>query len=128
MKVDVHTTRHYSPDELDTIVQEFIELGFEVSIDTNLIKKSPGAPDIQLVLLFLAATAVGSYFSGFFKEMGADTWDLVKEALFRLFQKKKNEEHPRTMIKFPITDRTYVLCARAQSKNKYIFQYKIRTS
>ena len=89
MKVEIHTTGHYSQDELDAMVQEFVDMGFEASIDTNLVKKSVGVPDIQLALIFLAGLAVGSFVNGFFQKMGEDTWDLVIEGLMMLFKKKK---------------------------------------
>ena len=113
MEVEIHITNDYTESEQDSMVKELEELGFEVSsIDTSLIKKGAAVPpDVMLVLQFLLALAVYDFVSGFFKQMGAQTWNLIIEGLMRLFNTKKDQGNPRLKIKIPISNSTFILCS-----------------
>ena len=110
MKVEISTTKDYSQDELDVMISEFGELGFEASADTSLFKKALEVPpDVMLFLIFFLGLAAGNYVAGFFQKMGEDTWDLVKKGVIRLFHKKKDGLNPRIILKIPVSEDDFIL-------------------
>jgi hypothetical protein len=65
-----------------------------------------------LSILILAASFVGLRFAtGFLQKWGADTWDLVKRNLSRLFQRKREEAREYLLVfRFTVRDGSHVLC------------------
>jgi hypothetical protein len=111
LKIEIKTTREYSQDDLKNMKDIFQKSGFQVSAEKTLFKKAIEVPpDIMIVLSFFLGLAGGAYIAGFFKQMGADTWNLLKEGIKKLFNKKKDDLHPRILLKLPSGDDKYVLC------------------
>ena len=111
MKIEIKTTREYSLDDTKDMKDIFKKFGFQVRVEKTLFKKGMEvSPDIMIVLTFFLGLTVGEFVAGFFKQMGADTWNLLKEGIKKLFNKKKNDLHPRILLKLPFGDNKYMLC------------------
>lgn len=111
MKIEIKITREYSLNDVKSMKDVFEKFGFQVSVEKTLFKKGiEVSPDIMIVLTFFLGLTVGEFVAGFFKQMGADTWNLLKEGIKKLFNKKKNDSHPRILLKLPLGNSKYVLC------------------
>lgn len=111
MEIEINTTKEYTRDELNEMVNEFEKYGFKATIDHGLLKKGLEVPpDVMIILAFVLGMTVGEFVGGFFKKMGADTWDLLKKGIKGFFKKKKEEMHPRVLVKIPVSENDKIMC------------------
>jgi len=111
LEIEIKTTREYTQEELNEMVDEFERCGFKATASVGLLKKGLEVPpDVLIILTFVLGMTVGEFVAGFFKKMGADTWDLLKKGIKEVFKKKKEEIHPRVLIKIPVSENDKIIC------------------
>lgn len=120
MEIEIKTTREYTQNELREMINEFEKYGFKATASHGILKKALEVPpDVMIILTFVLGMTVGEFVAGFFKKMGADTWDLLKKGIKEVFKKKKEEMHPRVLIKIPVSNNDRIMCfIVAESENE----------
>ena len=111
LEVEIKTTREYTQEELNEMVNEFKRCGFGATASVGLLKKGLEVPpDVMIILTFVLGMTVGEFVAGFFKKMGADTWDLLKKGMKEAFKKEKEEMYPRILIEVPVSENDIIIC------------------
>lgn len=103
------------------MVNDFEKCGFKATASHGILKKALEVPpDVMIILAFVLGMTVGEFVAGFFKKMGADTWDLLKKGIKEAFKKKKEEMHPRILIEIPVSENDRIICfITAESEDEF---------